>query len=450
MLGYVFNPASFFLCRDHRGTLRVVVVEVHNTYGERHQYTLHRVGEDGPFVASMDKAFFVSPFIDMDARYSVHVRDDAAGLRIAISERQGGQPMLSTSLILRRIRLTDRTLLRLLLRHPLQPQRTIALIHWHALRLWLRGATFLRHGGRRARDRGPLDESDDGPGGDRDRPGRVGRTGRRADHARRRSAHPCRSPRRRVTGRPAARLWRSGVVRRSARCASTIDRRSCACSWAGIPARARRTWMVDGRARTCRRSFAWPPGIAMPWRSPVAGGACRCDSGGRSAHRARRNTKGGSRRNIEAHYDLGNDFYRLFLDETMTYSSAVFATPEQSLADAQRNKYAVMAERAGLRGGEHVLEIGSGWGGFAIYAAGELGCRVTTITISPAQHRARHRARRGGRAGRSRQRRAAATTVTSAARTTPSSRSRCSRPSAPSTSRRSSRPATGRWHRAAG
>jgi len=104
------------------------------------------------------------------------------------------------------------------------------------------------------------------------------------------------------------------------------------------------------------------------------------------AHRLRRNTLSGSRRNIEAHYDLGNDFYRLFLDETMTYSSAVFATPDQSLADAQRNKYAVIAERAGLRGGEHVLEIGTGWGGFALYAAGELGCRVTTITISPAQH----------------------------------------------------------------
>jgi cyclopropane-fatty-acyl-phospholipid synthase len=104
------------------------------------------------------------------------------------------------------------------------------------------------------------------------------------------------------------------------------------------------------------------------------------------AHRARRNTVGGSRRNIAAHYDLGNDFYRLFLDETMTYSSAVFASPHQSLAEAQRNKYAVIAERAGLHGGQHVLEIGSGWGGFALYAAGELGCRVTTITISPAQH----------------------------------------------------------------
>ena len=104
-------------------------------------------------------------------------------------------------------------------------------------------------------------------------------------------------------------------------------------------------------------------------------------------HRARRNTLGGSRRNIEAHYDLGNDFYRLFLDETMTYSSAVFASPEQALADAQRNKYAVIAGRAGLQGGERVLEIGSGWGGFALYAAAELGCHVTSITISPAQHR---------------------------------------------------------------
>ena len=103
-------------------------------------------------------------------------------------------------------------------------------------------------------------------------------------------------------------------------------------------------------------------------------------------HRTRRNTKAGSRRNIEAHYDLGNDFYRLFLDETMTYSSAFFDQPGISLADAQRRKYARMAERAGLRTGMHVLEIGSGWGGFALYAAGELGCRVTTLTISPAQH----------------------------------------------------------------
>lgn len=103
-------------------------------------------------------------------------------------------------------------------------------------------------------------------------------------------------------------------------------------------------------------------------------------------HRLRRNTRRGSRKNITAHYDLGNDFYRLWLDETMTYSCAYFETEEQSLADAQRAKYRRMAEGAGLEAGMHVLEIGSGWGGFALYAAGELGCRVTTVTISDAQH----------------------------------------------------------------
>ena len=119
------------------------------------------------------------------------------------------------------------------------------------------------------------------------------------------------------------------------------------------------------------------------------------------SHRLRRNTRSQSRRNIAAHYDLGNDFYRLFLDETMTYSSAVFASPDQSLDDAQRNKYRRIAEGAGLTAGtgagKHVLEIGSGWGGFALYAAGELGCRVTSITISREQHDlARERVRAAG------------------------------------------------------
>ena len=115
------------------------------------------------------------------------------------------------------------------------------------------------------------------------------------------------------------------------------------------------------------------------------------------AHRLRRNTRAGSRRNIAAHYDLGNDFYRLFLDETLTYSSAVFESPDQSLADAQRNKYRLVAAGAGLAAGQHVLEIGTGWGGFALYAAGELGCRVTSITISQQQYElARERVRAAG------------------------------------------------------
>ncbi len=82
------------------------------------------------------------------------------------------------------------------------------------------------------------------------------------------------------------------------------------------------------------------------------------------------------------HYDLGNDFYRTWLDESMSYSSARFDHPAQDLASAQRNKYAALARLAAIQPGDRVLEIGCGWGGFAEYAAGELDCRVTAITLS--------------------------------------------------------------------
>ncbi|MEX2245087.1 MAG: cyclopropane-fatty-acyl-phospholipid synthase family protein [Dehalococcoidia bacterium] len=102
-------------------------------------------------------------------------------------------------------------------------------------------------------------------------------------------------------------------------------------------------------------------------------------------HLGRRNTAAGARRNIGAHYDLSNDLFRLFLDETMTYSCAYFTSPDETLKDAQRNKYRRLCERVDLRPSDHVLEIGCGWGGFAIFAAGTYGCGVTTITISREQ-----------------------------------------------------------------
>ncbi|MFN3994791.1 MAG: class I SAM-dependent methyltransferase [Tabrizicola flagellatus] len=98
------------------------------------------------------------------------------------------------------------------------------------------------------------------------------------------------------------------------------------------------------------------------------------------------NSKRQARKNISYHYDLGNDFYRLWLDETMTYSSAIFENPQESLETAQRRKYASMVDQMGARAGDHVLEIGCGWGGFAEYAAKERGLRVTGLTISRAQH----------------------------------------------------------------
>lgn len=105
----------------------------------------------------------------------------------------------------------------------------------------------------------------------------------------------------------------------------------------------------------------------------------------RFGHLLRRNSKSGSKRNIEYHYDLGNGFYRRWLDPTMTYSAARFEHPGQDLSEAQINKYRSLAEQIDLKPEHHLLEIGSGWGGFAEYAASEIGCRVTGITISKEQ-----------------------------------------------------------------
>jgi cyclopropane-fatty-acyl-phospholipid synthase len=103
------------------------------------------------------------------------------------------------------------------------------------------------------------------------------------------------------------------------------------------------------------------------------------------SHAFNANSRRGSQRNIMAHYDLGNQFYSRWLDKTMTYSAACFESPDQSLSQAQNNKYAALARSMALRPDHHVLEIGCGWGGFAEYAAGVVGAKVTAITISPSQ-----------------------------------------------------------------
>jgi cyclopropane-fatty-acyl-phospholipid synthase len=106
---------------------------------------------------------------------------------------------------------------------------------------------------------------------------------------------------------------------------------------------------------------------------------------GWARHKLRANSRAGARANIEYHYDLGNEFYKMWLDETLAYSSAMFLRADESLKDAQLNKFRLNYERLELRPEHHLLEIGSGWGGFAIYAAQHSGCRVTSITLSKEQ-----------------------------------------------------------------
>lgn len=104
-------------------------------------------------------------------------------------------------------------------------------------------------------------------------------------------------------------------------------------------------------------------------------------------HNRRANSISGSKKNISEHYDLNNDFFALWLDPTMTYSSAYFKSPDYTLEQAQKAKYHRLCEQLYLTPADHVLEIGSGWGGNAIYMASNFGCKVTSITISEEQHK---------------------------------------------------------------
>jgi cyclopropane-fatty-acyl-phospholipid synthase len=114
-------------------------------------------------------------------------------------------------------------------------------------------------------------------------------------------------------------------------------------------------------------------------------------------HVARDNSHFGSRRNIREHYDLSNDFFGLFLDEAMNYSCGIYRTDEDTLEQAQRNKLQAVIRKARIGAGDHVLEIGCGWGAFALEAARETGCRVTGITISKEQYElARQRVAQAG------------------------------------------------------
>ncbi len=123
--------------------------------------------------------------------------------------------------------------------------------------------------------------------------------------------------------------------------------------------------------------------------------ACELDLGWRTAFKKsagrswawlRRNTPSGSHKNISAHYDLSNDFYRLWLDETMAYSAAIFPDAKATLHDASQHKFDLICQKLELQRNDHLLEIGTGWGGFALHAAKNYGCRVTTTTISRQQY----------------------------------------------------------------
>ena len=145
VLGYVFNPVSFFYCHEADGQLALVVAEVNNTFGETHCYVLDRLDPVGRAVrAEADKVFHVSPFQGMQARYRFTLGLPGETLVVHIDTMGPDGTLLDATLTLRRRPFTSGELARALLLYPLMPMQVIALIHWHALRLWRKKAQFHR------------------------------------------------------------------------------------------------------------------------------------------------------------------------------------------------------------------------------------------------------------------------------------------------------------------
>ena len=151
--GYVFNPVSFYFVRDRAtDALRLVIAEVHNTHGEEHVYDL--VPEAGSHVyrSSADKQFYVSPFIEMEARYEFTCKElSGGGYDLRIDEfvsgetRRDAAPFFQARLKLHPVPLNNGQVAKMLVRYPLITARTVALIHWQGLKLWLRGVRYRKH-----------------------------------------------------------------------------------------------------------------------------------------------------------------------------------------------------------------------------------------------------------------------------------------------------------------
>jgi DUF1365 family protein len=144
VLGYGFSPLSVWYCRHADGSLRAVIAEVNNTFGEHHHYLLHAAGKAmrWPAHARANKLFHVSPLLSMHCDYRFLFFEPGADLKVVIRQRENGELRLIASQTGNARPLTDRALLRALIRTPLMPFKVIAAIHWQALKIWLRGGRF--------------------------------------------------------------------------------------------------------------------------------------------------------------------------------------------------------------------------------------------------------------------------------------------------------------------
>ncbi len=407
LLGYVFNPVSYFYCYRADGALAAIVAEVGNTFGERHSYLLsseNQIKDGARRVYEHPKRMHVSPFFGTDQTYRFSFTEPGERVRAGVGIIEGDQRPFWAELTGIRRPLTNAGLARALARYPLMSQQVTGLIHWQAVKLAMKKVPFHR------KPRFSPGEGSYGAAPGAQAPAAVTTLERPATSARpgRTALRPLPPARRSPLSGAARRLalWGlgnpvrgrisvhlpDGTIRRGGDPATGPDIALTVTSknlWRRLATRGRLAigesyvagdWRTDdlvGLLETLALSGEWAR-KQPPW-------AAWMELQRRRPHLPARSDLPGARRDIQYHYDLGNDLYELFLDPSWTYSCAFFEHPAMSLQQAQEAKYRRICDKLGIGPDSHVLEIGCGWGGFALHAAGEWGARVTGVTLSEEQ-----------------------------------------------------------------
>ncbi|MDO3379788.1 DUF1365 family protein [Geoalkalibacter halelectricus] len=387
-LNYVFNPISFFYCYDESQRLLCVLVQVNNTFGEMHLYLLRDPAGDadeGRLRFQHDKEFHVSPFFSRQGHYQFTLSEPGTRLDNQIYYYQAQELMLVARLQGAAQALTTGNLLRTLAAYPLSAALTMPRILSQAARLYWRKKLPVHTR--------PVPEHAmtvrTVP------PGWLDRMGRMVSF-------------RYFSRLPQGELW-IDLPDGSRQRFGKVDTKP------SIHLKIRENRFFRRVLRSADIGFGeaytdgdWTtddlPGLltllaandgVIDDRSILTATLGRGFNYLR--HLLRANTLKGSARNIREHYDLSNDFFATFLDPSMTYSSARFASNDETLEQAQRNKLHAVMAKAEIASADHVLEIGCGWGSFALEAVKQTGCRVTGITLSREQlHLARERVRQAG------------------------------------------------------
>jgi cyclopropane-fatty-acyl-phospholipid synthase len=373
---YIFNPVSFYYCYGNDGSLRCTVAEVNNTFKEKHLYILTHPNEQNSYMRyTVDKEFHVSPFNDMQGEYDFRFHELTESLDIRLDILRDNKKVFQSRLWGKALPLTQANMIRTIVRFPLAPWLTMPRILWQAAKLYY-GKKMIVYT----------------------------------------KPHPTHTMTIRTAPATGIEKWYISFVLkylstlRYGFLQITMPDHTTQC-FGDSHSASKADMRIHDYAFFRRVVHSGDIGFgesytAGDWETSDLAALLKFFILNKEAmkdyvipyawlgrkinhlrHAMRKNSLSGSQKNIEEHYDLSNEFFALFLDPSMTYSSAFFANEHDSLEQAQFHKLNKIIRKADIQSTDHVLEIGSGWGSLSMHAVKETGCRVTTITLSKEQQK---------------------------------------------------------------